>query len=207
VAVAVFLGWVLYDALLARPRATAAQPTPAAEATPGGLGMSWPEPPAMAIDPARRYTATIETGKGEVTLELFAANAPKTVNSFVFLARQGYYDGVTFHRVLPGFMAQSGDPTGTGSGGPGYRFEDEIDPAREFDRAGLLAMANAGPNTNGSQFFITYAPTPWLNGNHTIFGQVVAGMEVVESLTPRDPSKDPDAPPGDRIETIRITEE
>ena len=165
----------------------------------------WSEPPAMVIDPARRYTATIETEKGSIELELFADRTPKTVNNFVFLAREGYYDNTTFHRVLDNFMAQAGDPTGTGSGGPGYRFEDEIVPELTFDQPGLLAMANAGPNSNGSQFFITYVPTPHLNGAHTIFGRVTSGMDVAEALTRRNPG--PNVPLGDRIITIRITEE
>jgi cyclophilin family peptidyl-prolyl cis-trans isomerase len=179
--------------------------TPAAGPTPGAA-FSWSAPPEMSIDPSKRYSATIVTDKGEITLDLFAAQAPKTVNNFVFLARQGYYDGVTFHRVIEGFMAQTGDRTGTGGGGPGYRFEDEIHPDLKHDGPGVLSMANSGPNTNGSQFFITYDAQPHLDGKHTIFGRVTAGMEVVESLTLRDPLKNPDAPPGDVIRTIRITE-
>ena len=192
VAAVMVVGWLIARGLGSRSQAPAT--------------LSWPAPPAMAIDTGKQYTATIVTDKGDITLQLFADRAPKTVNSFVFLARQGFYDGVTFHRVIEDFMAQTGDPTGTGGGGPGYQFEDEIDPELEFDRAGLLAMANTGPDTNGSQFFITYGPQPHLNGNHTIFGQVVSGMEVVEALTPRNPDKDPDAPPGDVIRTIRIVE-
>ncbi|HSK65684.1 MAG TPA: peptidylprolyl isomerase, partial [Anaerolineales bacterium] len=142
---------------------------------------------------------------GEFVVQLFPAEAPVTVNNFVFLAREGYYDGTTFHRVLEGFMAQGGDPTGTGLGGPGYAFEDEFS-SLTFDRAGLLAMANSGPNTNGSQFFITYGPTPHLNGRHTIFGEVIEGMDVVNSLTRRDPDQNPDFQ-GDAIETIEITEQ
>ena len=139
---------------------------------------------------------------GEFTVRLFADKAPVTVNNFIFLARDGYYDGVTFHRVIDGFMAQGGDPTGTGSGDPGYSFEDEIDPELVFDRAGLLAMANAGPNTNGSQFFITYGPTPHLNGLHTIFGEVIEGMDVVNAITRREPGS---SIPGDVIESVTIT--
>lgn len=164
-------------------------------------------PPPMAIDPSKSYTATFRMEKGgEFTVRLFADKAPVTVNNFVFLARDGYYDGVTFHRVIDGFMAQGGDPTGTGAGDPGYSFEDEFRDELVFDRAGLLAMANSGPNTNGSQFFITYNPTPHLNGLHTIFGEVVEGMDVVNGLTRRDPNFAPDFP-GDAIETIIITEE
>jgi cyclophilin family peptidyl-prolyl cis-trans isomerase len=169
-----------------------------------GRSQQWSEPPAMVIDPTRRYTATIETEKGNIELELFAGRTPLTVNNFVFLARQGYYDNTTFHRVIDGFMAQGGDPTGTGSGGPGYQFQDEIVPELTFDQPGLLAMANGGPGTNGSQFFITYAPTPHLNGAHTIFGRVTSGLDVAEALTRRNPG--PNVPPGDRIITIRITE-
>ena len=163
--------------------------------------------PEMTIDPNKQYFATFKLANGgEFVVQLFADKAPKTVNSFVFLARQGFYDGTTFHRVLDGFMAQGGDPTGTGMGGPGYEFEDEFSEDLAFDRAGLLAMANSGPNTNGSQFFITYAPTPHLTGAHTIFGEVIEGMDVVNSITRRDPNQNPGFP-GDAIETIVITEE
>ncbi len=165
----------------------------------------WDAPPAMSIDPGKIYVATLQTEKGDIVVQLFADRAPVTVNNFVFLARQGFYDGTTFHRVIEGFMAQGGDPTGTGTGGPGYTFGDEIDPQLRFDRAGLLAMANAGPETNGSQFFITYAPLPHLNGRHTIFGQVVEGMEVALALTPRDPSQNPDFE-GDALERVIIEE-
>jgi cyclophilin family peptidyl-prolyl cis-trans isomerase len=161
----------------------------------------------MIIDTAKRYYATIKTEKGDIRLLLFDDQAPMTVNNFVFLARQGFYDGCTFHRVIPGFMAQAGDPTGTGGGGPGYTFPDEFSPSLSHDSAGTLSMANAGPDTNGSQFFITYAPQPHLDGRHSIFGKVVEGMEVLLSLTPRDPAADPDAPPGDMIRTIVIEEE
>lgn len=161
--------------------------------------------PPMAIDPSKEYLATFKMAKGgEFVIKLFPDIAPKTVNNFVFLAREGFYDGVTFHRVIKGFMAQGGDPTGTGTGGPGYQFEDEFD-GFTFDRAGLLAMANTGPNSNGSQFFITYDATPHLNNLHTIFGEVIEGMDVVNSLTPRDPNLVPDYS-GDVIETITITE-
>jgi cyclophilin family peptidyl-prolyl cis-trans isomerase len=164
-------------------------------------------PPVMTIDASKTYLAAFEMENGgEFTVQLYADKAPVTVNNFVCLAREGYYDGATFHRVIDGFMAQGGDPIGTGAGGPGYSFQDEIVPDLVFDRAGLLAMANSGPNTNGSQFFITYAPTPHLNGLHTIFGEVVDGMDVVNSLTRRDPNLAPDFP-GDAIETITITEE
>lgn len=164
----------------------------------------WEAPPPMEIDPGKIYGARLVTEKGEIVVELLAKQAPMTVNNFVFLARQGFYDGTTFHRVIPGFMAQGGDPTGTGAGGPGYQFPDEISPELRFDGPGYVAMANAGPNTNGSQFFITYAATPWLDGRHTIFGKVVAGMDVALSLTPRDPQQATE--PGDRLERVSIEE-
>ena len=160
--------------------------------------------PPLLIDPAGSYVATIRTAKGDIVVELLPDKAPITVNSFVFLARQGFYDGVTFHRVIPGFMAQGGDPTGTGSGGPGYSFEDEANDLT-FGTAGLLAMANSGPDTNGSQFFITYGPAEHLNGKHTIFGRVIEGMDVAEALTVRDPNQNPDSL-GDVIETVTIEE-
>ena len=166
--------------------------------------MQWSNPPEMTIDSTKSYSATLQTENGDIILQLFAAVAPFTVNNFVFLARQGYYDGVTFHRVIAGFMAQGGDPTGTGAGGPGYNFDDEVDNDLSFDRQGLLAMANAGPGTNGSQFFITYAPTPHLTGKHTIFGEVIQGMDVALAIPPRDPQRDND--PGVVIESISIVE-
>ncbi len=137
--------------------------------------------PKMEIDENAQYTAVLKTTKGDITIELTAQETPVTVNNFVVLANKGFYDGTKFHRVIEEFMIQGGDPAGNGTGGPGYTFADEITPA-EFDSAGILAMANRGPNTNGSQFFITLAPTPWLNGNHTIFGRVTEGMEVVEAI-------------------------
>ncbi len=162
--------------------------------------------PEMSIDPSKQYFATIETEKGDIVVHLFADKSPLAVNNFIFLARQGWYDGVTFHRVIPGFVAQAGDPTGTGLGGPGYAFSNETDNGLSFDDAGILGMANAGPNTNGSQFFITYAPQPQLDGGYTIFGKVVSGMDVLENLTPRDPTQNPNQPPGDRILGIVIEE-
>jgi cyclophilin family peptidyl-prolyl cis-trans isomerase len=157
-------------------------------------GPQWASPPEMSIDPEQPYFAAIETTKGSFCVELYAEQAPKTVNNFVFLAEEGFYDGVDFHRVLPGFVAQSGDPTGSGFGGPGYRFEDEISSDLTHDGPGVLSMANSGPDTNGSQFFITYDALPQLDGRHAVFGQVVEGMDVVESLMPRDPQQDPYAP-------------
>ena len=148
----------------------------------------WNKPPEMGLDPKKKYKATLSTGKGDIVLELFADKTPLTVNNFVFLARQGFYDGTIFHRVIPDFMAQGGDPTGTGRGGPGYRFADEFHPSLKHDQPGILSMANAGPNTNGSQFFITHVPTPHLNGKHSVFGQVLSGMDVLLSIPQRDPT-------------------
>lgn len=141
-------------------------------------------PPPMTIDTSKQYTATIETKKGDLVLELFASDVPRTVNNFVFLAREGFYDGVTFHRVIADFMAQGGDPTGTGTGGPGYTFADEF--SEHTHVTGALSMANAGPNTNGSQFFITYAPQPHLNGKHSVFGQLIEGMDVLKEIKQGD---------------------
>jgi cyclophilin family peptidyl-prolyl cis-trans isomerase len=163
-------------------------------------------PPPMTLDPSKSYRATIVTEKGNIVVELYADRAPNTVNNFVFLAREGFYDNTTFHRVIPGFMAQGGDPTGTGSGGPGYAFEDEFDPSLRHDGPGVVSMANAGPNTNGSQFFITYDATPWLDDRHTVFGRVIEGMDVLQSLTPRDPQQVPEFA-GDTILTVVIQEE
>ncbi|HEX2142215.1 MAG TPA: peptidylprolyl isomerase [Candidatus Limnocylindria bacterium] len=163
-----------------------------------------PMPPSGALDTSKSYTATFKTEKGDFSVELYPAEAPRTVENFVNLARSGFYDGTTFHRVIGGFMAQGGDPTGTGTGGPGYSFADEFHPSRRHDAAGVLSMANAGANTNGSQFFITFGPTPHLDDRHTVFGRVVKGMEVVRSLRERDPSRDRN--PGDRIESIEISE-
>ncbi len=169
--------------------------------------LQYDAPPPMTIDVNKKYLATFKMAKGgEFVAELFADKAPKTVNNFVFLARAGFYNGTTFHRVIDGFMAQGGDPTGTGTGGPGYQFEDEFSPDLTFDKPGLLAMANSGPNTNGSQFFITFVPTPHLNGLHTIFGQIIEGMDVVNGITRRDPQQDPGFE-GDAIESITITEQ
>ena len=140
--------------------------------------MSYSEPPQMTIDTSKQYIATIETGKGDLVLELFAADVPVTVNNFVFLARDGFYDNTTFHRVIPDFMAQGGDPTGTGTGGPGYKFADEF--TEHSHVTGALSMANAGPNTNGSQFFITYGPQPHLDNQHSVFGQLASGMDVLK---------------------------
>jgi len=162
--------------------------------------------PPMTLDPKKQYYATLHTQKGDIVIELYADKAPLAVNSFIFLARQGWFDGVTFHRVIKGFVAQAGDPSGTGFGGPGYAFSNEISPELTFDGPGVVSMANAGPDSNGSQFFITYTATPKLNGGYTIFGHVITGMDVVEQLTPRDPSQSMDLPPGDKILSITIEE-
>jgi cyclophilin family peptidyl-prolyl cis-trans isomerase len=179
-----------------------------ATATPQSANDRYSAYPAMTIDVNKKYFATVKMANGsEFVIQLFPDKAPKTVNNFVFLARDGYYDGTTFHRVLEGFMAQGGDPTGTGSGGPGYQFEYEANDLT-FDKPGVVAMANTGPATptNGSQFFITFVPTPQLNGGYTIFGQVTEGMDVVNSITRRDPDQNPTFE-GDAIETITIREE
>jgi cyclophilin family peptidyl-prolyl cis-trans isomerase len=160
--------------------------------------------PEMKIDPKKKYTATFKTDKGDFVVELHADKAPKTVNNFVFLARDGFYDGVTFHRVIRDFMAQGGDPTGTGAGGPGYRFADEFHPALRHSGPGILSMANAGPDTNGSQFFITHRATPHLDNKHSVFGQVVKGMDVLLAIPDRDPGRARE--PGAKIITIEITE-
>jgi len=158
--------------------------------------------PDMQIDPDAAYTATFHTAGGDIVIELHADKAPITVNNFVFLANQGYYDGTTFHRVIPGFMAQGGDPSGTGGAGPGYRFADEFHPDLRHDGPGVLSMANSGANTNGSQFFITYEATPHLDDRHSVFGHVTEGMDALETIAPRDPSSA--SQPGDVIESISI---
>jgi peptidyl-prolyl cis-trans isomerase B (cyclophilin B) len=163
-------------------------------------------PPPMVIDPKKSYTATLHTSKGDIAIQLLAGQAPQTVNNFVFLAREGFYDGVTFHRVIPDFMAQTGDPTGTGRGGPGYQFNDEASALRlRHDGPGTVSMANAGPNTNGSQIFITYIATPHLDGKHAVFGRVFKGMDVLKKIQPRDPARA--TQPGDAIQSIDVAEE
>ena len=165
------------------------------------MAKQWTTPPAMQIDPKKQYKARMETDKGTLVIELFADKTPMTVNNFVFLSREGYYDGVIFHRVIDNFMVQGGDPTGTGRGGPGYKFGDEFDASLKHDKQGILSMANAGPGTNGSQFFITHGPTPHLNGKHTVFGQVVEGLDVLMSIPARDPGN-VNAP---AVKIIRVT--
>ncbi|MFO7585130.1 MAG: peptidylprolyl isomerase [Anaerolineales bacterium] len=165
----------------------------------------WNTPPQMGIDPKKKYSAAVETDKGTIVLELFADKTPVTVNNFVFLAREEFYNGTIFHRVIADFMVQGGDPTGSGRGGPGYRFEDEFHPSLKHDKPGILSMANAGPGTNGSQFFITHVPTSWLDGKHSVFGQVIEGMDVLMSIPPRDPMR-PESE-GVKILSITIREE
>ncbi|HEX8033401.1 MAG TPA: peptidylprolyl isomerase [Ktedonobacterales bacterium] len=169
------------------------------------MASQYRQPPAMQIDPNKRYVAVFHTDKGDFQVELFAKQAPITVNNFVFLARDGFYNGTTFHRVIRDFMAQGGDPTATGTGGPGYQFNDEPGAlALKHDAPGILSMANAGRNTNGSQFFITFGPTPHLNGKHGVFGRVISGMDVVNSIRERDPGRD--RQPGDTIRSLDILE-
>jgi peptidyl-prolyl cis-trans isomerase B (cyclophilin B) len=159
------------------------------------MSKQYASPPQMSIDAAKSFTATFETSRGTVVVDLFPKEAPKTVNNFVFLAREGFYDGTTFHRVIPNFMIQGGDPTASGRGGPGYKFEDELKGSYKKHQAGSLSMANAGPNTNGSQFFITHVATDWLDGKHTVFGQVRSGQSVVNAVKQ-----------GDQLISVRIEE-
>jgi len=164
----------------------------------------WSTMPAMQIDPKKSYQATFRTSKGDIIVQLFADKVPNTVNNFIFLAREGFYDHTVFHRVIENFMVQGGDPTGTGRGGPGYRFNDEFHPSLRHDKPGVLSMANSGTNTNGSQFFLTHVPTPWLDNRHSVFGTIIEGMDVLLSIPVRDPSK-VDSPAGG-LNTVSITE-
>ncbi len=168
------------------------------------MAKQYPAHPPMVIDSKKKYTATINTPLGDIVIELFADKTPKTVNNFVFLARDGYYDGVTFHRVIKGFMAQGGDPSGSGRGGPGYMFADEFHPQLKHSGPGILSMANAGAGTNGSQFFITFAATPHLDNRHTVFGKVIKGMDVALKIPERDPQTARE--PGLAMMRIEITE-
>ena len=149
----------------------------------------WTQAPEMEIETNRTYNVVMDTSAGKIELELYPEFAPKTVNNFIFLTRQGFYDGITFHRVIPNFMVQGGDPTGSGSGGPGYRFEDEFDGNTLVHEAKVISMANAGPHTNGSQFFITHSPQSHLDGKHTVFGRVVNGADVVDAVQQGDVMK------------------
>ncbi len=159
------------------------------------MSKQYSAPPPLTIDPTKSYTATFETSRGSVVVDLFPKEAPKTVNNFVFLAREGFYDGTVFHRVIDNFMIQGGDPAATGRGGPGYKFEDELKGGFKKHQVGSLSMANAGPNTNGSQFFITHIATDWLNGKHTVFGQVRNGQDVVNKIKQ-----------GDKLTSVKIEE-
>ena len=159
------------------------------------MAKQWDTPPAMQIDTSKDYKISMETTKGTIEIDLFTKDAPKTVNNFVFLSREGFYDGVTFHRVINNFVIQGGDPTGTGRGGPGYRFEDECAGNPNKHGTGYLSMANAGPNTNGSQFFVTHSPQPHLDGKHTVFGKVTNGMDVVNAIRQ-----------GDKMVKVTVTE-
>jgi cyclophilin family peptidyl-prolyl cis-trans isomerase len=164
--------------------------------------MQWNKSPEFLLDLKKKYEAVIHTDLGDIKLELFADKTPVTVNNFVFLSQQGFYDGTIFHRVITDFMVQGGDPTGTGRGGPGYRFQDEFHASLKHNKPGILSMANAGPGTNGSQFFITHLPTPWLDNRHSVFGHVVEGMDIVNKIPARDPQK-PEYP-GVKITAIEI---
>lgn len=202
-AIGVILVAVVLIAWLAIPRGADEDQ---AGIAPESTAKQYDGPPPMTIDEDKEYYATVKMAKGgEFVIQLYPDQAPVTVNNFVFLAREGYYDGTTFHRVLPNFMAQGGDPTGTGAGGPGYEFQNE-DNDLTFNKSGVVAMANAGRDTNGSQFFITFGPQEYLNGGYTIFGQVVEGMDVVTNIRLRDPRENP-AFEGDVIESITIREE
>jgi cyclophilin family peptidyl-prolyl cis-trans isomerase len=169
------------------------------------MAKQYQAPPATVIDPKKKYKARLKTSKGDIVVELYADKAPKTVNNFVFLAREGFYDGTTFHRVIKPFMVQGGDPTGTGRGGPGYKFADEFHPSLRHNGPGILSMANAGPGTNGSQFFITHVATPHLDNHHTVFGKVVEGMDVVNAIPERDPGRARE--PGEKLISVEIIEE
>ncbi len=208
VVVVIVIAWAIISSQKPAQTTTqsAAQSAPQGGTTPQLVGTKqYSSAPPMLIDKNKQYTATVKMAKGgEFVIQLYPDKAPITVNSFVFLARQGFYNGVTFHRVLQGFMAQGGDPTGTGGGGPGYEFVNE-DSDLKFDKAGVVAMANAGRDTNGSQFFITFVPYPSLNGGYTIFGQVISGMDVVSGIKLRNPDDNPTFQ-GDAIESITITE-
>jgi cyclophilin family peptidyl-prolyl cis-trans isomerase len=188
VALVIGSGAALFMNRVEASRAASAASLPDSTSTPQAATLadngkkSWSSPPEMKIDPEKKYVATIDTNKGKIVVDLFAKDAPKTVNNFVFLAREDFYDGLVFHRVIPDFMIQGGDPTGTGMSGPGYQFEDEVGLNKPQFKKGSLAMANSGPDTNGSQFFITEAATNWLQGKHTVFGQVKEGQDVVHAI-------------------------
>jgi len=169
------------------------------------MAKQYKNPPEMVIDPKKKYKAKFKTSKGDILIELYADKVPNTVNNFVFLARDGFYDNTTFHRVIKDFMVQGGDPEGSGRGGPGYKFKDEFDSSLKHTGPGILSMANAGPHTNGSQFFITHTATPHLDGKHAVFGKVIEGMNVVNSIPERDPGRA--GKPGETLIGIEIIEE
>jgi len=169
------------------------------------MAKQYNKPPEMVIDPKKKYKAKFKTSKGDILIELYADKVPNTVNNFVFLAREGFYDNTTFHRVIKDFMVQGGDPEGSGRGGPGYKFKDEFDSSLKHTGPGILSMANAGPHTNGSQFFITHTATPHLDGKHAVFGKVIEGMNVVNSIPERDPGRA--GKPGETLIGIEIIEE
>ena len=185
------------------PQAATSTPIPTSTGA-EKMAQQYSAPPALTLDTTHSYKAIFKTIKGDITVELFADKTPITVNNFVFLAREGYYDNTVFHRVIPDFMVQGGDPTGTGMGGPGYRFQDEFDATLKHDKPGILSMANAGPGTNGSQFFLTHVPTPHLDGRHSVFGHVVEGLDVLMNIAVRDPGNS--SFPGDALNTIEIVE-
>ncbi len=169
------------------------------------VSKQWNKTPDYVIDAKKKYTAVFKTALGDIKVKLFADKVPTTVNNFVFLARESFYDETIFHRVIGNFMAQGGDPTGTGMGGPGYKFKDEFDPSLKHDQPGILSMANAGPGTNGSQFFLTHVATPWLDNKHSVFGRVIEGMDVLLSIPERDPQRPASA--GVVLNTVEIIEE
>jgi len=169
------------------------------------VSKKWSKSPDYVIDAKKKYTAVFKTELGDIKVKLFADKVPNTVNNFVFLARESFYDETIFHRVIGNFMAQGGDPTGTGMGGPGYQFRDEFDPSLKHDQPGILSMANAGPGTNGSQFFLTHVATPWLDNKHSVFGRVIEGMDVLLSIPERDPQRPNNK--GVMLNTVEIIEE
>ncbi len=204
VIVVIIAAAVWYFVMSRGPAQTSGAQTSAAVAVPTVKTLQWTSAPAMTIDTTKQYFANITMAKGgQFVIQLYADKAPITVNSFVFLANQGFYNGTTFHRVIDGFMAQGGDPTGTGSGGPGYQFVNEKNDLA-FDKAGVVAMANSGPNTNGSQFFITFGPVQLNESDYTIFGQVISGMDVVNGITRRDPTSNPTFT-GDAMANVTIS--
>jgi len=204
VVVVIIAAAVWYFVMSRGPAPTSGTQTTAAVAVPTVKTLQWTSPPPMTIDTTKQYFANVTMAKGgQFVIQLYPDKAPITVNSFVFLANQGFYNGVTFHRVIDGFMAQGGDPTGTGTGGPGYQFVNEKNDLA-FDKAGVVAMANSGPDTNGSQFFITFGPVQLSESDYTIFGQVISGIDVVNGITRRDPTSNPTFT-GDAMASVTIS--